>query len=377
MSSKHLTTYPSDDGFVMPGEFEPQDAVWLLIGGKRFHWPNGGYKVREAQVNIARAILSAGTKVLIGVTDDLYLETEHIFSGLDVSIFEMTLDNCWPRDSGAITVKNRQSGEVRGVDFRFNGWGGEYSGAMTAWVNDNLVARKMLQYTHLDRYKTSFTLEGGSISVDGEGTVITTESCLLNKNRNPGMTRAEIEEHLKKYLGLEKVIWLKRGIDCCKGETDGHVDNLCAFIGPAEVVCCYTEDLANPHREVLQEAFRTLGEARDAKGRKLKVHKLTACKPFYFTKEEANNVLVTPGVGKEPDGKWRKEGDAAVPSYANFLITNGTIVFPVYGVDSDDEAVSRIKEIVRGRYRVVPVNAHEIALGGGSIHCFTQQVSKG
>lgn len=376
MSSKLLSNCPRDDGFIMPAEYEPQAAVWLLIGGKIFYWPNGGFKIRATQVDIARAILSAGTKVLVGVTEDLYLEAEHIFAGMDVSIFEMTLDNCWPRDSGAITVKNRGTGEVRGVDFRFNGWGGEYTGAMASWVDDNLVARKMLQYTYLDRYKTSFTLEGGAINTDGEGTVITTASCLLNKNRNPGLGRAEIEENLRKYLGFEKVIWLKEGIDCGKGGTDGHVDNICAFIGPAEVVCCYTEDKANPFHAALQDAYRTLCESRDAKGRKLNVHKLTACKPFYFTKEEANNVLVTPGVGQDPDGKWRKEGDAAVPSYANFLITNGTIVFPVYGVDSDAEAVSRIKEIVADRYRVVPVNAHEIALGGGSIHCFTQQVSQ-
>lgn len=376
MASKLLSTLPYEDGFCMPAEYEPQQCVWLMIGGAYTHWHSGGFKIRETQVNIARAIQDTGTKVLIAVPGNLYLEVEYIFSGMDVSIYEMTLDNCWPRDSGAITVKNRKTGEVRGVDFRFNGWGGEHEGAMACWANDNLAARKMLQYTNLDRYKTHFVLEGGSITTDGEGTVITTESCLLNKNRNPGYSRSEIEGFLKNYLGFTNIIWLGAGIDCGQGETDGHVDDVCAFIGPAEVVCCYTEDKTNPFYSVFSSAYKTLCNSFDAKGRKLKVHKLTACKPFYFTKEEAENVLVTQGVGKEPDGKWRNEGDPAVPSYANFLITNGTIVFPIYGLETDVEAVTCIKKIIGDRYKIVPVNAHEIALNGGSIHCFTQQVSK-
>lgn len=127
---------------------------------------------------------------------------------------------------------------------------------------------------------------------------------------------------------------------------------------------------------MFKNCYEILCNSTDAKGRKLKVHKLTACKPFRITKEEAENVLVSQGVGQNPDGKWRKEGDFAVPSYANFLITNGSIIFPVYGLDTDEEAVACLEKIVAGRYTVRPVNAHEIALCGGSIHCFTQQVAK-
>lgn len=376
MSSHLLKTLPYEDGFVMPAEFEPQSAVWLLVGGAYSHWHNGGFKIRETQVNLAKAINAAGTHVNIGVPNDLYLETEYIFAGLDVSIYEMSLDNCWPRDSGAIYVKNRKTSEVRGVDFKFNAWGGDSNGAMISYANDDLAARKMLQATGHDRYKTTFVLEGGSIIADGEGTVITTESCLLNPNRNPGLTRQQIEEKLKTYLGFEKVIWLNEGIDLNAGETDGHVDDICSFIGPAEVVCCYTEDPTNEYYKVFKNCYEILCNSTDAKGRKLKVHKLTACKPFRITKEEAENVLVSQGVGQNPDGKWRKEGDFAVPSYANFLITNGSIIFPIYGLDTDEEAVKCLEEIVAGRYVVRPVNAHEIALCGGSIHCFTQQVVK-
>lgn len=374
MTSHLLDSVPREDGFIMPAEFEPQSAVWLEIGGTYSHWHNGGFKIRETQVNLARAINEAGTHVNIGVPNDLYLETEYIFRGLDVSLYEMSLDNCWPRDNGAIYVKNRETGVVRGVDFKFNAWGGDSSGGMISYANDDLAARKMLQATGHDRYKTSFVLEGGSIVSDGQGTAITTESCLLNPNRNPNMNRQQIEDHLRNYLGFEKIIWLNEGIDLSAGETDGHIDDICSFLAPGEVVCCYTDDETNEYYPVFKACYEILEQATDAKGRKLKVHKLTAAKPFRFTKEEAENVLVSQGVGSSPDGKWRKEGDYAVPSYANFLITNGSIIFPVYGLDTDDEAVERITEIADGRFKVIPVNAHEIALNGGSIHCFTQQV---
>lgn len=376
MASKKLSTLPMEDGFVMPAEYEPQESVWICIGGVHALWHSGGFPVRRTQVELAKAINEAGTHVNVAVTQDLYLEAEYLFEGMDVSIYEMSLDNDWPRDMGAITVKNRKTGEIRGVDFLFNGWGGEMSGAMAGWEFDNMAARKMLQIKNLDRYKAEFVFEGGSITADGEGTVITTKSCLLNPNRNPDMTQEEIEKTLHDYLGFEKVIWLDEGIDCGDYETDGHVDDICAFIGPAEVVCCYTENKDNEYYEAFKNCYETLCKATDAKGRKLTVHKLTACKPFAYTKEEAENIVVSPGIGKIPDEKWRKEGDLAVPSYANFLITNGTIIFPIYGLDTDDEAVERMKEIVGERYKVTPVNAHEIALNGGSIHCFTQQVSK-
>lgn len=375
MPSKLLKTKPIDDGFVMPAEYEPQESVWICIGGVHTTWHSGGYPIRKTQVELAKAILEAGTAVNIAVTQDLYLETEFLFRDMDVSIYEMSLDNNWPRDMGAITVKNRHTGEVRGVDFLFNGWGGEKSGAMAGWEFDNMAARKMLQCKSIDRYKAEFVFEGGSITTDGEGTAITTKSCLLNPNRNPEMSQEEIEKTLHEYLGFEKVIWLDEGIDCGEFETDGHVDDICAFIGPAEVVTCFTEDKENEYYQVFKNCYNQLSSSVDAKGRKLKVHKLTACRPFKFTKEEAENLLVSASIGKIPEKKWREEGDFAVPSYANFLITNGTLIFPTYGVDTDHEAVECIKAIVGERYKVIPVNAHEIALNGGSIHCFTQQVS--
>lgn len=376
MSSQQLETIPFEDGFAMPAEYEPQEAVWLILAEDITNWYNGGFPARASQFEIIKAINEAGTHVNLGVSNHLYLTAEAMFADMDVTIYEISSVDCWARDTGPLYVKNRETGEVRGVDFKFNSWGGEQRGSHGCTLDyavDDLVARKMLQVTGHDRYRTPFVLEGGSINTDGEGTVITTESCLLNPNRNPDMSREEIEQTLRDYLGFEKVIWLKEGVDCDEGETDGHIDDVCAYIAPAEVVCCYTEDEKNLYYRVFKDCYETLCQAIDAKGRPLTVHKIPAAAPFRFNKEEAENIAPLQGIASDPDGIWREEGDHAVPSYANFLITNGTVIFPTYDLDTDEEAVACMREIVGERYQVIPVPAHAIALGGGSVHCITQQ----
>ena len=275
MTVKNPITTPFEDGFIMPAEFEKQDAVWVVWAMNMETWYNGGYEARHAQVELAEAITKAGTHVNVIVPNRMFITAERVFSDMDVSIYEMTTEDCWVRDTGAIYVKNRATGEVRGVDFKFNGYGGEINGTTIRYADDDLMARKMLQISGHERYKTRFILEGGSINTDGEGTIITTESCLLNANRNSTLNRAEIEGKLHDYLGCQKVIWLKEGIDTGEGETDGHVDDVCAFIAPGEVVCCYTDDENDECYDIYKDCYETLCNSTDAKGRKLKVHKLT------------------------------------------------------------------------------------------------------
>lgn len=377
MTSKLLETLPFEDGFVMPGEFEPQTDVWLLMAHDMTSWHNGGFPARAHQKAIIEGINKAGTHVNLGVPHHLFLEAERMYEGMNVTLYELSSNDCWARDSGAIYVKNRETGEIRAVDFKFNAWGGEQRGCTGCYLDytkDDTVGRKMAQISGVDRYRSTFILEGGSITVDGEGTLITTESCLLNPNRNADYSREEIEEVLHDYLGIEKVIWLKEGVDTDDGETDGHIDDVCGYIAPGEVICCYTEDTDNIYYEVFKECYETLCAATDAKGRKLKVHKVPAAKPFLYNAEEAENILPTQGLAQDPDGTWREEGDHAVPSYGNFLITNGAIILPIYDLESDQEAIDAFREIVDGRFEVIPVPAHNIALGGGSVHCITQQI---
>ena len=213
-------------------------------------------------------------------------------------------------------------------------------------------------------YRTEgFVLEGGSIHVDGEGTVLTTEMCLLSPGRNPDLSRAEIGEKLCQYLGCEKVLWLRDGID--PDETNGHIDDVACFVAPGEVACIWTEDKDNPFYQAAQDAYRTLSQATDAKGRRLKVHKLCLTRePCRLEGAETIDAVE----GTVP----RENGEVSIASYMNFLIVNGGVILPQYGDENDALAVRQVQEMFPDR-EVVGVQTREVAFGGGNIHCITQQ----
>ena len=285
----------------------------------------------------------------------------------NIRVVEMSNNDAWMRDCGPIFVKNDTTGEVRLVDFDFNAWGGLYDGLYFPWDKDNVIPRKIADLENINYYQTpGFVLEGGSITVDGEGTLITTEMCLLSPGRNPHMTKKEIEEKLKDYLNLEKIIWIKDGID--PNETNGHVDDVCCFVKPGEVICIWTDDKDNPYYEAAQAAYKTLTNATDAKGRKLKVHKL--CMPKVDVKMGAI-FKIDSVVGSQP----RVEGTNCVAAYMNFLITNNGIICPQFGDENDALAIKQLKEIFKDK-EVVGVFSKEVIYGGGNIHCITQQQPK-
>ena len=190
--------------------------------------------------------------------------------------------------------------------------------------------------------------------------------CLLSKGRNPDLSKKEIEEKLKEYLNLEKIIWIKDGID--PNETNGHVDDVCCFKCPGEVICMWTEDKDNPYYEASQAAYKTLINATDAKGRKLKVHKL--CMPKVDVKLGAN-FKIDSVLGSQP----RVEGENCVAAYMNFLITNNGIICPQFGDENDSLAIEQLKSIFPDK-EVVGVFSKEVIYGGGNIHCITQQQPK-
>jgi agmatine deiminase len=219
----------------------------------------------------------------------------------------------------------------------------------------------------INSYRTDdFVLEGGSIHVDGEGTVMTTEMCLLSEGRNPQLSREEIEKKLCDYLNCEKVIWIKDGID--PDETNGHIDDVACFIRPGEVACIYTEDKENPFYQQAQDAYHTLINATDAKGRKLKVHKLCLPKKNVTIK---GDFAIDAIEGTKP----REDGEICISSYMNFLIVNGGVIVPQYEDENDALALKQIQEMFPER-KVVGVNTREVVYGGGNIHCITQQQPK-
>jgi agmatine deiminase len=356
-----IDSTPRRDGFRMPGEFEPHAGCWMLWPERPDNWRLGAKPAQRAFVDVATAIAQFEL-VTIGVSRGQFLNARHRLPGR-VRVVEMSYNDSWMRDCGPTFVVD-DKGSVRLVDWDFNAWGGLEGGLYFPWDLDDLVPRKVAEIERVDHYKGDIVLEGGSVHVDGESTLLTTEECLLNPNRNPGLTKGEIERILEEYLNIEKIIWLGKGVHL--DEADGHVDNLCCFVRPGVVALTWTDDTSDPQHEISIDAYNRLKSATDAKGRKLVIHKLHQPNPIHITQEESEGV---DGVeGTIP----RRPGDRMAGSYINFYIANRGVVVPIFDDPHDSAALATLQELFPKR-RVVGVQAREILLGGGNIHCITQQ----
>ncbi len=352
---------PRRHGYRMPAEFEPHSGCWMLWPERPDNWRLGGKPAQRAFAAVATAI-AASEPVSVGVSAGQYANARRLLPPA-VRVIELSSDDAWMRDVGPTFVTSARG--VRGVDWIFNAWGGLEGGLYRPWDRDDAVAQKVLEIEGRDRYRAPLVLEGGAIHVDGQGTLITTEECLLDPNRNPDLTRADIERLLGRYLGVEKVIWLGRGV--VDDETDGHVDNLCCFVRPAEVVLTWTENRRDPQYEVSRDAWERLSAARDARGRRFRIHKLEQPGPLRMTKREAE------GIDASTEFMARRRGMRLAASYVNFYIANRRVVVPLLDPRHDGAALRKLRRLFPGR-EVVGVPAREILLGGGNIHCITQQV---
>jgi agmatine deiminase len=354
---------PRDHGFYMPGEFEPHSRCWMLWPERQDNWRNQAGPAKAAFSAVARAI-ALFEPVVMGVSGQEFETAKKFLSPVsNITLVEMEADDAWMRDVGPTFIRNRQ-GEVRAVDWGFNAWGGLKGGLYHPWNRDERIARTVMELSETDGYKAPLILEGGSIHVDGEGTLLTTEQCLLHPNRNPSLSRAQIESVLKDYIGVDTVIWLGQGV--VMDETDGHVDNLCCFARPGEVLLHWTDDPADPQYEISLDALERLSRARDAKGRPLTVHKLHQPGPLFMSEEESNSLE------NHNPGMIREKGARLAASYVNFYMANGGIVMPVFDDPRDDAALALVQSVFPDR-TILPVKAREILLGGGNIHCITQQ----
>jgi len=268
------------------------------------------------------------------------------------------------RDVGPTCVVNGR-GVVRGVDWHFNAWGGLNGGLYFPWDQDELVARKVLEIEGLARYRAPIVNEGGAIHVDGEGTALVTEECLLNPNRNPRLDQAAIEQYLHAYLDVRQVIWLGKGV--FNDETDGHVDNLACFVRAGVVCLTWCERRRDPQYAISHDAWERLHDARDARGRRLEVVRLPMPGPLHMRAREARGLIARAG------SKARAAGERLAGSYVNFYLANGGVVMPLLDPRTDSRAARTLKRLFPRR-KLVGVAAREILLGGGNIHCITQQI---
>lgn len=369
---------PEEDGFFMPGEFEPHRGCILIWPERPGSWIYGAVAARKAFRNVIAAIAES-EKVYVAVGEKgMESAKEMLLEGTDdawrenVELFHAETDDAWARDVAPTFLVSGQR-IVRAVNWEFNAWGGAVDGLYASWEKDNAFAGFFAEKYGYEYYDAApFVLEGGSIHSDGEGTVLVTESCLLSRGRNPGLSKAEIEERLKQYLGAEKVLWLPRGIYL--DETNEHVDNVCAFIRPGEVVLAWTDNETDPQYLLSKQCLDYLEQERDARGRKLIVHKLPIPDvPVCITEEELA------GYDFEEGEDEREAGERLAASYVNFYFSNGAVVMPVFGgenEESDRRAVSMMERLVPER-KVIPVYARDILVGGGNIHCITQQIPAG
>lgn len=360
--SKILNSTPKKDGFYFPGEFSPHKACWLMYPERTDIYPFEAKQVQETYLELVTKI-SKFEKVCLCVSEKAYSHVKKIFP-TNVRIIEMPSDGNWLRDTGPTFLINKD-GLNRGVDWEFNAWGGFNGGCYSPWDKDNEVAKRILEIENIDIYKSALFLEGGAILSDGEGTLLTTEETLLNPNRNPNYSKEEVEDILKEYLNVEKVIWIKRGIYL--DEAGGHIDGICCFMKPGVVALTWTDDKTDPQYEISVEAFETLSSEADAKGRKLKIHKIHQPTPQYITKEESETIIKVEGTVS------REAGERLPATYVNFYFANNSIIMPIFNDPKfDNLAIQQFKAICPER-EIVTIQSRSILLGGGNIHCMTQQ----
>lgn len=363
--TRTLSTTPEADGYRMPAEWAPHAGTWMLWPERPDNWRQKAQPAQVAFAQIAKTI-ARFEPVTMCVSPALYLKARDMLPA-SVRLVEMTSNDSWIRDCGPSFVTH-PSGQVRGVDWRFNAWGGTDDGLYAPWDQDDLVGEKVLEMERTVRYAPPIILEGGSIEVDGQGTLLVTMQCLLNKNRNPDLSKTEIEAALKSYLGVTHIIWLDHGV--FNDETDGHADNLARFIAPGRVALTWTDDHTDPQYEISQDAFVRLSKAKDAKGKNLEVIKIQQPGPLFMSKEESEGVDIVDGT--QP----RLPGLRLAASYVNFYFCNGALIVPALDPAHDKEA-QRVLSAVCPDHQICMVPAREILLGGGDIHCITQQQPRG
>jgi agmatine deiminase len=324
----------------MPAEWERHERCVMAWPTRRSLWRETFDDACREYAGVANAIAAFEPVLMVVNPGDAPAARRQLTEA--VELVELPIDDSWMRDNGPIFVVDGE-GNRAGVHFRFNAWGERYP----PWDRDAAVAEPLLEHLGISRIRSAMVLEGGAISVDGEGTLVTTEQCLINRNRNPHLSREEIEAELRARLGVERIIWLPFGN--AGGDTDGHVDGVCVFAGPGRVLAKTCDDPGNPDHERMAANIAALAATPDARGRSIDVVEL----PY------------TPYVDVA--------GERTRVSYANLYFANGGAVVPTAGHPLDEAALERLASAMPDR-EVVGVPARTIAFGGGGVHCITQQV---
>jgi agmatine deiminase len=339
---------PRSLGYSMPAEWARHRATWLSWPHNQETWPTQLEKVREVWVQMICA-LSPHERVYLLVNDeraeqDVSVRLVRARAAMEnVTLLKISTVDVWMRDYGP-TFLTRASREnpLAFNDWIFNGWGGKYQ----SYEDDERVTREVAALLKVPVFEQKVILEGGSIEVNGAGTCLTTEQCLLNKNRNPHLSRLQIETLLEDSLGVTHVVWLGEGI--VGDDTDGHIDDIARFVNPTTVLCAIEADSNDENYGFLQDNYERLQHAEDQNGTKLSIVPLPCPRPLYY------------------------EGARLPASYANFYIANNIVLVPIFDDPSDAQALGILQQLFPER-EVIGLRCNEVVAGLGAIHCVTQQ----
>jgi agmatine deiminase len=334
---------PARDGFAMSAEWSAHARTWMCWPCRIETWggPEGLLRAKQAVARVARAI-STFEPVVIAARPIDAPEAQLATSG-KAEIFEVAIDDSWARDSGP-TFVTAEDGRKGAVQWEFNAWGNKY----VPWSDDAQFASRVARQADVRLFTAPLVCEGGAIHTDGQGTLITTEQCLLNPNRNPHLDRQQVEERLALFTGARRVIWLGEGFS--DDETDGHVDNIACFVAPGRVMVGVPSSRGHPDFVPVMEAIRRFSETRDAEGRRIEIVEV----------EQPKTQRID----------WR--GRPLQASYVNFYLANGGVVMPGFDDRNDETAREAVAACFPGR-DILQIQALDIVEGGGGIHCITQQ----
>ncbi len=343
--SESICKTPSELGYHMPAEWEKHDAIWLAWPHDPTTFPDCVEKVEDTYVQIIKHIHESEIVNLFVKDEDMKLKATKLLMHEGVNLekirfFVFDYADVWFRDYGPTFIVNNK-GELAMVNWIFNTWGEKYD----ELLKDKQVPQVINKEMRLNCFKPGIVLEGGSIDVNGKGTLLTTEQCLLNKNRNPNLKKADIEQFLKDNLGVTHFIWLKKGI--CGDDTDGHIDDLARFVNPTTIVCAYEEDEKDENYSILKENYELLLKSVDQDGNKLNIVKLPM----------PGNV----------------EKECRLPaSYTNFYIGNNKVLVPIFNQKNDRKALEILQKLFPDK-KIVGINCTDLVNGYGTIHCISQQ----
>jgi agmatine deiminase len=335
--------YPAELGFKMPPEWEGHSRTFMEWPVKEAIWPEPFEDILPAFADIVKKIAGFEPVTLIA-RPELAKEAARYCGGTGVEILSLEHNDSWMRDNGPTFVTNSKR-EIAGINWIFTGWGGKFQAQ-----DDNQVASRLLHHLGVPCFDIPIVMEGGSFHVDGDGTLLTTEECLLNTNRNPDLSKDDIETILKKSLNISKIIWLKNG--WVGDDTDGHVDNVACFARPGVIITQVCNDPADPNYGISKENLKILETAQDAKGRNFEIIQI-----------------------EQPPAEFYQDNRLTL-SYLNFYFVNGGIILPQFGGQAlgNDQKAQNILQQVFPERQVVTINGSIIARGGGNVHCLTQQM---